>query len=1161
MVTTVTERQAGYTQRGLQQAKLARRIQDIIMRPPARRFMEIVSKNQFRNCPVDRRHIQAAEDIFGTNVGALRGKTPRRTVGHVTGQHDPVPPDILDAHGDITIAVDIMFINKVAFLITISRNLRIGSITALDNRQHTHVRDCLLQVFRRYERRGFSIHTILADDEFESVVPLLPRYTFNLCGADEHVPDVERYIRTTKDTIRSTYNSLPFQCIPRIVLVRMAECAVFWQNAFPRDDSVTPDHSPRYLITGHHIDYTRHARIPFGAYAQTHEVHDNTMQPRTVSTICLGPTGNEQGTHFFLSLATHRVLRRPHFTELPMPVDVIQRVSDLGRQQGMPPTLTFANRHGHELHDDHLDAVDDDHDSDYSYSAANDDDSSFSSDAPSTSSIDSASTDGSHADPAGVDQPEPNMDIDEDDDTDADEDGDEYTYPEDTVNENVDHEHEHEHEINDDDTNDENEHEHSDDEVEITFEPEDNQYEQPLFDDIQQPLFGDNTGVAETADNTGVVDQTVENTGVSDENTGVAAQPRTLRSRQPGKKKDPVHLVGRGFEDKFMFLTAQMSAKKGLKLFGHHGANAITAELQQLHYRRVVRPIHGASLNREQKRACLHYLMFLKQKRCGKIKARGCADGRKQRLWKTKEETSSPTVRTESVYISATIDAMEHRHVATCDIPGAFMQADIDEIVHVKFEGEVALLLTQVDPDLYKKFLTTEHGKPVLYVVLEKALYGTVQAALLFWQELTQYLQDMGFALNPHDQCVANKTINGHQCTILWHVDDLKISHVEPQVVEDIIEKLNQRFGKEQELSVTRGDKHDYLGMTIDYSHPGEVQFTMFDYIDNMLAELPDDMSGTAATPAANYLFDVNPQAAKLDKPMSEFFHTQVAKLLYLCKRARPDIHTAVAFLTTRVTAPDMDDYGKLRRCMRYLRNTRELPLTLSAPPGPVHITWSVDASFAVHPDMKSHTGATLSLGHGVLYSMSTRQKLNTKSSTEAELVGVDDAMSAVIWTRNFIEAQGLIVADNVVLQDNQSAILLEKNGMKSSGKRTRHINIRYYFVQDRIENKELRIEYCPTNEMIADILTKPLQGSQFYKLRNRMLNVQSTYEKETSSTDPSYTTTSQECVGTSSPMKNVTKSNVTKSNEIENVITKKDDVAGNEWTVVKSRKKKKQKS
>jgi hypothetical protein len=156
-------------------------------------------------------------------------------------------------------------------------------------------------------------------------------------------------------------------------------------------------------------------------------------------------------------------------------------------------------------------------------------------------------------------------------------------------------------------------------------------------------------------------------------------------------------------------------------------------ELCQLVIMKVMNGTKSHKLTNKQKRKALKYLMFLKEKRCGRIKGRGCADGRKQHLYKTKEETSSPTVSIEAVLFSCMIDAMEDCNVAMLDIPGAFMQAMIDEEVHIKLDGELIDLLCQVDP-LLSKFVGMENGKKVLYTQLNKALYGTVQASLLFWK-------------------------------------------------------------------------------------------------------------------------------------------------------------------------------------------------------------------------------------------------------------------------------------------------------------------------------------------------------------------------------------------------------------------------------------------
>jgi hypothetical protein len=401
----------------------------------------------------------------------------------------------------------------------------------------------------------------------------------------------------------------------------------------------------------------------------------------------------------------------------------------------------------------------------------------------------------------------------------------------------------------------------------------------------------------------------------------------------------------------------------------------------------------------------------------------------------------------------------------------------------------MAELLARVDPEKYRTYMSKENGKDVLYVELQKALYGTLQAALLFWENLSEFLtQELGFVANPYDSCVVNKIINGKQCTIIWHVDDLKLSHVEQQVLEDIAEKLNAKYGEKAPLVVHRGKIHDYLGMTIDYSEDGKVKFMMPDYVEGILDEAPSEMDGIAVTPAGPNLFTVKADEIKLDDEDADVFHRLTAKLLYLCKRARPDLQPTVAYLTTRVTQPNVDDWKKLTRGIQYLRGSKDLYLTLEADDG-VAVKWWIDASFAVHPDMRSHTGGTMSLGKGSVYSLSRKQRINTKSSTEAELVGVDDGMPLVVWTRNFLTSQGFEISDNVVYQDNQSAMLLEKNGKASSGRRTRHIDIRYFFVTDRIKNNEMRIEYCPTGDMVADFFTKPLQGSLFRKLRGLILN------------------------------------------------------------------------
>ena len=280
--------------------------------------------------------------------------------------------------------------------------------------------------------------------------------------------------------------------------------------------------------------------------------------------------------------------------------------------------------------------------------------------------------------------------------------------------------------------------------------------------------------------------------------------------------------------------------------------------------------------------------------------------------------------------LSCTIDAKEGRDVGIVDIPIVFMQVDMDDTVHMKLEGKMAELLVKIDPKLYRPHVViTENGKTALYVELKKALYGTLKALLLFWKRLSSQLIKWDFELNPYDTCVATKMIKGNQCTILWHVDDLKISHVDADVVIGLLES---EFGKEAPLTKSRGKVHEYLGMIIDYSVPGKIMFTMIDYIKSMLSELPKDMDGTAPTPAASHLFEVDESATKLDEDVSIMYHHNTARLLFLCKRARPDTQTAVAFLSTRVKSPDNNDYyKKLGRTLKYLGGTLYMSLILEA--------------------------------------------------------------------------------------------------------------------------------------------------------------------------------------------------------------------------------------
>ena len=535
-------------------------------------------------------------------------------------------------------------------------------------------------------------------------------------------------------------------------------------------------------------------------------------------------------------------------------------------------------------------------------------------------------------------------------------------------------------------------------------------------------------------------------------------------------------------------LMTQMTAKAGIKQFGERAVAAIMKEFDQLDKKNVFQPIAFERTTAEQRKDALRSITLIKEKRSGVVKGRTVADGRPQRKHYAPEDVHSPTVSTEGLMLSLAIDAKEKRKVATADVEGAYLHASMDEFVLMVFDGEMAEHLVATNPQKYGKYMhTTKNGKKVLYVRLLKALYGCMKSALLWWKLLTGTLQKDGFAVNPYDPCVANKTmIDGTQCTVCWYVDDLKISHVRDEVIDDVIEMIESHFGK---MTVTRGLKHSYLGMDIEFNGKGEVMISMTPHLLETIEEFPDEIGTCYKTPAAAHLFEVDEEGTKLEEPKRQKFHRLTAKLLYVSRRARPDIQVPVSFLTTRVDKADVHDWKKLHRVLAYVKGTIDLPLTLSIDSLSVMRTW-VDASFAVHHDMKSHTGGVITMGKGAFYASSKKQKLNTKSSTEAELVGAGDFLPQALWTRNFLGAQGYDVRDNFFYQDNQSAMRLEKNGRKSAGQRSRHINIRYFFIKDRIEKKEISLVYCPTEDMVADFFTKPLQGKLFQKFRDVIMGI-----------------------------------------------------------------------
>jgi hypothetical protein len=208
------------------------------------------------------------------------------------------------------------------------------------------------------------------------------------------------------------------------------------------------------------------------------------------------------------------------------------------------------------------------------------------------------------------------------------------------------------------------------------------------------------------------------------------------------------------------YLMTQYNLKPGLRKFGKRGEMAAISELTQLHVMDTWTVIDLTKLTREDRTKALLSLLFLKEKRCGKIKGRVCVNGAPQRAYIPKEDAALPTVSTELMFITSAIAASQKRHVQCYNVLSTFVNTDVDENVLMVLKGELAEMMVHIAPQIYCKHNTVDRkGTPVLYVKLQKELYGLMQASLLFYRKLRKELEDFGFRVNPYDSCVANKDV------------------------------------------------------------------------------------------------------------------------------------------------------------------------------------------------------------------------------------------------------------------------------------------------------------------------------------------------------------------------------------------------------------------
>jgi hypothetical protein len=260
LVQTITENEQFFTSRQIEMVKQARNLYEMIGQPSYNDFISIIKNNMLPHTNITIKGVMHAETTFGKELGSLQGKTVRKSPKAVITDDIEILLDVLEIHHDITLAADIMNVDGNQFLITTSRNIQFTTVEKLDTKETLSLIKEIVKVINLYKRRGMRVQTCLVDNEFECI-----RHSFmemgvylNVCAPHEHVPEIERKIRTVKERIRGTITMLPFQIIPTIMITHAVIFPTMWLNFPPPKGGV-----PQAIVTGLSAIAERHCRIPF----------------------------------------------------------------------------------------------------------------------------------------------------------------------------------------------------------------------------------------------------------------------------------------------------------------------------------------------------------------------------------------------------------------------------------------------------------------------------------------------------------------------------------------------------------------------------------------------------------------------------------------------------------------------------------------------------------------------------------------------------------------------------------------------------------------------------------------------------------------------------------------------------------------------------------